>query len=283
MSNVKMPRLPTGSSLSFLDDGWFGLLLTVISIVIGIYFGWLFYVKALRRPSVLVTLDSTFVVQPIQSHLTKTLQIHFNGQAVEQVTSSTVAIWNNGTEVFKESDIAPKEPLIFTVNGGIFLQTSIIDISRPVIHGRLENLSGSKVELRFDFFEPSDAIVINFLHSALPSSLDYSGTLIGLPRGIRVYNPKNPFMISQKASDLLILVIPSVIIASLIYLSWKKAAWHGLAVSSLALGSMILFVSCIGWLTKFWQNRWKSNLPKQVLKNANLMKRLESTKAFRHR
>jgi hypothetical protein len=121
--------------------------------------------------------------------LAEKLQILYDGAPVPQVTSTTIAVWNDGTATFRGEDIGKADPVRFILRSGKILQAETESVSRDVIGARISVAADDQATLSFDFFEPNDALVVRILHSSAPGDLSSAGTIVGLPQGIKPYQP----------------------------------------------------------------------------------------------
>ena len=106
------------------------------------------------------------------------LKIEYDGQKIDNLTISKVAVWNSGKEAVRKSDIPVMSPICVKSNDGIILNSSIIAQSN-ISNMFSCNISDNKdcVIIDFDFIDYDNAAIIEFLHTS--SNLSVSGCVIG--------------------------------------------------------------------------------------------------------
>lgn len=277
-AQIKAPVEPLWWTLA--NAGWVSLLVGTIVGVAGLYAAWFFYKKAQPRPSLQLTSDSTLLVGPVQTPLADKLQILFDGAPVTQVTSTTIAVWNDGTTTFRKDDIAKADPVRFVLRSGKILQAETESVSRDVIGANISGVADNQINLSFDFFEPNDALVVRILHSSAPGDLFSAGTIVGLPQGIRPYQPFKRRQFLSRAADRAFFALFAVLIIGLtIAVGRNGGGLRWLAVpGSLAAfaGSVTAFI----WIMEKITARWKKAVPSTVLANSQLRRRLELAALF---
>ena len=260
---------------SVLNAGWFGVLTGIIIGAIGLYFAWVFYKRAKPRSSLQIASDHTLLVGPVQETVAERLRISFDGKVVPQVTSAIIGLWNAGTTIFRAQDFIQKDPLKLQVKDGNILQVTLESVSRESINPALTIISDQDVIVSFDFFEPQDALTVRILHSGLPNSVSFSGTLIGLPQGLKRFQPvARRVKFSRYVDWLFFTILGSLVFAFIIYL-WVSHGWRQALLVPLFFATTTGSVTLLVWLTNKFSRRWSRQVPKAILSNSKLRQRLE--------
>ncbi|EZP57281.1 hypothetical protein [Sphingomonas sp. RIT328] len=276
------PTQADGNSVLWpmLNSPWFGLLITVVIGVAGLYAGWIFYRRQKTVPSVVTSAKSIVLVAPAHATIESQLEISFNGLAVPQVTSSVIAIWNNGTTIFRRNDIADKDPLKLRLTNGSFLQVTIDGTSRTVIGAQIKFTNNKEFLVSFDFLEPKDAIIIRALHTGTHGDLRITGTLIGLPEGLKFFNPAGKKLLSSDKIDKAFIAAMVTTLVAGSTAMWLKSGWRSGLIIPAGVVGFILGAVLLIWIVEMVGARWKKNVPNVVLDNADLRRSLELQKLF---
>ncbi len=275
-----MQNRPSNSSYEPLwwtlaNAGWVSLLVGTIIGLLGLYAGWYFYKKSQPKPSLQITADSTRLIGPVQAPLADKLQILFDGALVQQVTSTTIAIWNDGTATFRREDIALTDPIRFFSQSGKILQAEIESVSRDVIGMHLTVVADDQVTLQFNFFEPNDAIVVRILHSSAPGDMSTAGTIVGLREGIKPYQPFKRRQFLSRAIDGAFVALGAVLVIGLtIVVGMHGGGFRWFLVPGLLAGFSGTVFGLV-WIIVKIADRWRKTVPSTVLANSDLRRRLE--------
>ncbi len=261
-----------------VNAGWFSLTVGTAIGLAGLYAAWFTYVRTKTHPVIQVTADGFVVVAPVETPLAGQLEIRYNEVTVPRVTSSVVGIWNGGTTIFRSSDFVEKDPLRITVRGANILQASLEIVSRNVIGANIVTHDDHSVIVSFDFFEPNDAIAVRILHTGGVHDIAVQGTIIGLPKGLTLFSPARPKGFLQKHDDNIVLTIGGFMLLMFTILLWIKGGWQKGVVIPLGILGLILMSIAVITFENFVSNRWKRKVPKAILSNSQLRRRLELEK-----
>jgi hypothetical protein len=151
--------------VSFGNSPWVGragLIGTVIAIILAVYF----YQKSRRfkRPAYAVTTKN--LILDYSSKL-RDLQILFKGKDVRNLSVSKIAIWNDGTETIRNSDIADADPLQISSDAE-FLDSTIVFTTSPAIQFGVQP-RGNILRVGFDFLDKNQGGIIQVVHTGSSS------------------------------------------------------------------------------------------------------------------
>lgn len=174
----------------YLSKGWVQALLALILATIGIIFSAMLSrgSRAFTELRVLVA-EGTVLSPAKNTSLATSLEICFNGQIVPQVTRTTIAIWNSGTQTVLGSQIVALEPLkaVYEQEARV-LQSTVIGVTRPAIDAKVQaSDADNEALMKFDYLDPGDGFVVEIIQSARLGQLKITGTLRGMPKGLTAH------------------------------------------------------------------------------------------------
>ena len=114
--------------------------------------------------------------------------VQYRGTPIPRLTSSTVWIWNAGKKTVKGADIVAHDPLRLRF-GGEVLDVRIRKVSRKVLRITADTSGeiGETARCEFEFLDPGDGGVLEVLHTGSAEAPECTGTIIGLPEGLRYW------------------------------------------------------------------------------------------------
>jgi len=172
--------------LAFLQENW----LAIFSILIGAFVSWIiswfYFRKSTRTKALSYTTSDVAIVWPETRNDDDALKITYHGREVPRVTSTTVAIWNSGTDTIDGNDILSDEPLqINAVSGIQILRVQVLERTRDIIIGDIPVIGSSKAIVRFRYLDAKDGVAIEVLHTGGLDAMSVTGTVKGIPDGIK--------------------------------------------------------------------------------------------------
>ena len=175
-----------GAMLDFVRMNW----LTIVSLLLGglisWFITWAYFRKGERTKALSYTTSDLAVVWPENPHEDDALKITYHGREVPRVTSTTVAIWNSGTDTIDGNDILPEEPLTLNMaEGSQILRVQVLERTRDVVIGDIPGISSHKAVVRFRYLDAKDGAAFEVLHTGGLDALSVSGTIKGIPEGVR--------------------------------------------------------------------------------------------------
>lgn len=107
-------------------------------------------------------------------------QISYSGQPICNLTVSRFAIWNSGNRLLDFNDIVDTKPLsIISDDGADILNASIIKYSEEANKFTVEKISAHCAELKFDYMDKHDGIVLQILHTGSIKNISLSVLIKG--------------------------------------------------------------------------------------------------------
>jgi hypothetical protein len=157
----------------------------VISTVVGIagfILGIYFYYEGKKSP------ELTFSVNPVKLEIVSAgqatkLVVSFIGKAVESdITSTQVALWNQGKAPIRRADLLTKSVVIYTDPKTPILEATIIKTSRDIIQLSLsqDELQEGRIPLTWEILEQGDGGVIEIIYAGKPDiTFKVDGIIVG--------------------------------------------------------------------------------------------------------
>jgi hypothetical protein len=170
-------------ALRFLTEGWFGAVVGIIGIALGV----IFFVKSQRRAKLAYQYNEVTLIGGTEAAFPAEVEVRFNGVAVPRITASTLFFWNSGQRTIRGEEIVASDPLrVQFAQETLVLKSSILKATREVNGVRAESISSEahKVQITFDFLDPGDGVALEILHSGGGSQFKVLGTIRGIPKGI---------------------------------------------------------------------------------------------------
>lgn len=157
--------------------------LTILTFVVGVVISWYFYKRSLRRKSLAYTMVDRIVVLP-EMRGEDGLAITWHGERVSRVTSTTVAMWNSGTETIDGSDFLAEDPPRIVAGDAVrILRATVASRTRDAIVADIPWSDFGQAHLRFRFLDPGDGMSVEVLHTGGFEALSMKGVVKGVPNG----------------------------------------------------------------------------------------------------
>lgn len=193
------------SALNILAPGWVGSVIGLASLIAALAT----YALTRQRTSVAYAYCGDRLLGSSTADLPSEISVQYKGVSIPRLTRSVLVIWNNGEKTIVKEDIAGRDPLRVSIGSdGKILAVSILKLSRAVNEVALSYLGSHEqdIGISFNFFDASDGLVLEILHTSEVIRPVFNGTLRGIPKGMkdfgRVARPslrgKGPFSISAK-------------------------------------------------------------------------------------
>jgi hypothetical protein len=118
------------------------------------------------------------------------IEVMFQGSHIGNLTSTKLALWNNGRATITQDDIANSDPLrLVTSNGARILAVDLIAGNEPANSFEVDLQSeGDLAFINFDFIDYKQGAVFNVYHTGTSmQDIDIVGTIIGAGSLINVY------------------------------------------------------------------------------------------------
>ncbi len=111
------------------------------------------------------------------------LEVKYNGQKVNAISVTLLAIWNGGTEPLRTAEISENDPLIIKpIEGVKILRAELIESTSSANKSTIKQTNDESgwYNFCFDFLNPADGVIASFVHTGTNiKDLSLLGTLIG--------------------------------------------------------------------------------------------------------
>ncbi|KQQ78109.1 hypothetical protein ASF70_02485 [Rhizobium sp. Leaf321] len=217
---------------SVYDDAWWIAL--VLPLIISLFiFLTATAIKATRRTS----------------SLTYVLQEERNAQ-ISSVTTSTLTVWNDGTEIIELSNFARTAPFAIHLSGANIFRSELIRVSRPENDVSITEADPfGNVSIDFDFLAPGDGFRWQGDHDLTPGVFRLEGWIKGAGHPVHDYRP-TPYQLKLGLTiamfgvwyDMLVLGTNLIIhegIRSWMFITWLPAPIFGILGSAMSIASLI--------------------------------------------
>jgi len=176
---------PVANALSL---GWVGSILGIIGIVFGIVTHFL----NRQRTKLVYCYSSQRLLGHKDENLPNGITVQHHGTNIPRLSRSILVIWNEGEKTIHRDDLVKTDPLRIDMGeDGKVLTATLIKVSRDV--NKLQLLAGiprpNSVQIDFDFLDKNDGAIIEVLHTSEMTAIAITGTVQGLPRGIKDVGP----------------------------------------------------------------------------------------------
>lgn len=166
---------------------------TIFSFAYAVYMG----IKSKEKKEISYIVNSHEIVQAGENVIPK-FQVSYCGQPIQNLTISQFAIWNSGNKLLNSTDVVDTKPLSITSNEGgpDILDVSIIKCSEESNKFTVDKKSSHCAELRFDYMNRQDGIIVQILHTGSVENIFLTGLIKG---GEKLKNTgKDSFYITMK-------------------------------------------------------------------------------------
>ncbi|MFC1888958.1 hypothetical protein ACFL4G_04295 [Thermodesulfobacteriota bacterium] len=158
---------------------------SVVVGLIGVLLAVVFYIKGRRMKRARYSTVGRTLIET-STPTVDGLTLLYNDRALERVTVTKVAVWSAGTETLRQSDIASQAELAVQFKEGAeILSASVLYVSEVANKVWLKDkpvecVSGWEVPFGFEFLEPRQGAVLQFVHTGSWShGVTVAGKIIG--------------------------------------------------------------------------------------------------------
>lgn len=178
---------------------------TFISLFVAYYF----YKRSTRKKEVFYTKVNVKIIQNYNKEIFDSVSKH-KDKSVDSITVTRYLLWNNSSQAIRQNDIAPRDPLQFSVTSGCeILDAKIIYPKNPSNGFMLSDLKKTNnfTKLSFDFINKNEGVIIQIIHTGKTKNTRFGGTIIDFnkPVFIEKYD-----IFDQVVGTFLILVFPVI-------------------------------------------------------------------------
>ena len=146
----------------FLNPGWAGSLIGLVSILISFVISFYFYFKSKERKSLVYAIRSLLVLDKEDDKVFADVEILFKKKKIVRLVRTIICIWNDGQKSIRKNEIL--KPLRLYFFGGKVLSAKILKKSRDVC-GININLELSQIDLDFIILERGDGLTLEIIHT----------------------------------------------------------------------------------------------------------------------
>ncbi|NTW88671.1 MAG: hypothetical protein HGB26_06015, partial [Desulfobulbaceae bacterium] len=171
------------SIFNVLSIPWVGSVIGIIGIIAAMFF----YRRSIKITQLAFQYDTVTIIGNSNAAFPSEVDILFSGKSVPRVTLERFVIWNSGNTTINSVDISTLQPVCIRLsNKAYFLKSRILRNSRNVNNASICHSSNNQqIDLMFDFFDPTDGITIEVLHSGDSKNIELVGVIKGMPKGIK--------------------------------------------------------------------------------------------------
>ena len=240
---------PMQEIFHFLNQGWVGTVIGIAGVVVGLM-GLYLYRSSRVSGIIAFQSDDMSLIGDKTSIFPAGAEVQYRGTPVPRITSSIVWIWNAGKKTVRGSDIVERDPLQLRF-GGEVLNVRTRTVSREVVKFAVAVPADSSKEARknvcvdFEFLDPDDGGVIEVLHTGSDEMPQFTGTIVGLPKGPQHWGSSTPHDPARWLKWLMVFLLLPLGLALLmephlaedpeVYVPFRIRAPFGLLIWSLAL------------------------------------------------
>lgn len=176
--------------------GWAGLIGTIL----GIYFAWYFYAKALRLKEPFWNFKNVNLVRDSISQVDG-LEMLYKGEKIPSLSIGKVVFWNRGAETISGTDITTADPIrILPTHGGRILSAKLVKANHPANQLRVDvDPSGNFATISFDYLDRNHGGIIEFVHTG---KTVWSVKVVGSIKGVSRLQNKRIGVIEPKQGRL---------------------------------------------------------------------------------
>ena len=172
------------TATDFLAPGWVGSIIGIGSVVVAL----ILYFKSRQRTNLSYSYCGDRLLGLTTEGLPAEITMQYRGENIPRLTRSLLVFWNSGDKTLVEADIVKGDPLRLSVGtDGEILSISILKSSREVneISITRSQANNYEADLTFGFLDSLDGAVVEILHTSEYRLPRFTGTLRGLPKGMK--------------------------------------------------------------------------------------------------
>jgi hypothetical protein len=176
-----------GSMESFFDNGWVGVVITLLTFLAGTVIVIVTYLATRSVFRLAYQRSGLRLIGSPTAALPSDVAVLFRGDAVEQLTKTSIIFWNSGNRTIPGSDIVKDDPIRFEfTDKSRVLDVSVSKSTRSVNQIRALQVADhlNWVLIDFDFLDGGDGAAIEVLHTDAKLYPKVAGTVRGIPKGI---------------------------------------------------------------------------------------------------
>lgn len=201
-----------------MENPYAWLVLSLIS-VFGILFSIFTWIANKEKKKISYYIDSYKIVRAGKNVIPE-FEILYSGQPICDLTVSRFAIWNSGNRVLNSSDIVDTKPISIMSDdsGPDILAASVIKCSEESDAFIVTKKSNHCAEIKFDYVDKQDGVVIQILHTGSVNNITVSGLIKG-GKKLKNVEKHSPRIKNKKVLKILAAVMISVEMALLLIMT----------------------------------------------------------------
>ncbi|MGE5604527.1 MAG: hypothetical protein ACM3YE_02415 [Bacteroidota bacterium] len=174
---------------SLFNEAWIGTLIGLISILTSFIISLYFYRKSQIGARPAYQMKSIGIINKETNQFLKGINISYKNKEIERLAKTYLFFWNDGEKTINGNDIVPSERIRVSFEEAEILSVEITKKTREVNNFTIELSSSNNGEafINFDFLDPKDGAVIEFLHTGKKKYPKIKGVIKGIPKGIIDY------------------------------------------------------------------------------------------------
>lgn len=168
--------------MNIMNAPWLGTILGVLGIGFALY-----QIFKTRGPKLSAQYLGQTLIEGDSSDLPGGLKIVFEDRVLTNLSLSQVVIWNSGSASVRGVDIVGQDPLLITFGDNAqIIKVDVAKMTRPSIDVRpaFDHTKPTAVLIEFEFLDQRDGALLKIWHTSLETVPNFSGTVVGVPKGI---------------------------------------------------------------------------------------------------
>lgn len=160
-----------------MDNPYAWLFLSVLSIFSVIFAIWT-WCAGKQRKEISVQCKSDILIKAGKNQIKK-LDVLYDGNPIEDLTSSKFFIWNSGNQVLQRNDIVSARPIAIRSEKAKLLDAQILRMSDPTSGFSVQLNSNQEAQVDFEYVEAGNGILVQILHTGDALSLEFDCKIKG--------------------------------------------------------------------------------------------------------
>jgi hypothetical protein len=153
---------------------------------ISLFTAYYFYKRSTRKKEVLYTKVNVKIIQNYNKEISDFVS-KYKEKSVDSITVTRYLLWNNSSQAIRKNDIAPKDPLQFSVTSGYKILDAKIIYPKDSLNGfMLSELKKTNnfTKLSFDFINKDEGAIIQIIHTGETNNIRFTGTIIDFKKPV---------------------------------------------------------------------------------------------------
>jgi len=154
-----------------------GIIIGILGLVVGII-GIVLTIRSFKKKKISFLIENNTIFD--EKNIVEKLQVIYDNKSLSGFSNAKILIVNNGQEAISESDISRKEPIKIKVSENYEILNAKVQYSdsNNIV---IKKLSSNEVAIEFDFLNPKEGIIVNFLHDGTPfQEIEFLGRIKGV-------------------------------------------------------------------------------------------------------